>query len=383
MMPVGLMVPIQAALSATLPPSGRTDAAHQPFGPQAQVTICGLEDEVEVMASLQRPKKLSFLGSDGNSYTFLAKPKDDLRKDTRMMEFNLMLNRLLAKHPCSRRDLLYLRTFAVIPLTEECGLVQWVPNTRGIRHILQDLYEASGKFVRRGSQSTHAKIKQVYDKSPDPVVRMEAVVGKMMPPVFHRWLLQTFSEPGAWVKGRTAFTHTAAVWSMVGHVVGLGDRHGENLLLDGTSGDCVHVDFSCLFDKGLDLECPECVPFRCTQNMVDGFGVSGTEGVFINMCEIVLTVLRENKGTLMTVLETFIHDPLLEWTQKKPNQPDTETFSRRSLQRISDRLEGKIVGVGAAPSLPLGPSGQAKRLVEEATSWDNLGRMYIWWMPWF
>ena len=52
---------------------------------------------------------------------------------------------------------------------------------------------------------------------------------------------------------------------MVGHVVGLGDRHGENILLDSTTGDCVHVDFSCLFDKGLDLECPECVPFRCTQ----------------------------------------------------------------------------------------------------------------------
>ena len=48
---------------------------------------------------------------------------------------------------------------------------------------------------------------------------------------------------------RTAFAHTAAVWSMVGHVVGLGDRHGENILLDQESGDCVHVDFSCLFDK--------------------------------------------------------------------------------------------------------------------------------------
>lgn len=31
--------------------------------------------------------------------------------------------------------------------------------------------------------------------------------------------------------------------------MGLGDRHGENILVDASSGDVVHVDFSCLFDR--------------------------------------------------------------------------------------------------------------------------------------
>lgn len=44
---------------------------------------------------------------------------------------------------------------------------------------------------------------------------------------------------------------SAAVWSSVGHVVGLGDRHGENILIHTESGECVHVDFDCLFDKVL------------------------------------------------------------------------------------------------------------------------------------
>ena len=39
------------------------------------------------------------------------------------------------------------------------------------------------------------------------------------------------------------------MWSSVGHVVGLGDRHGENILIHTDSGECVHVDFDCLFDK--------------------------------------------------------------------------------------------------------------------------------------
>lgn len=69
------------------------------------------------------------------------------------------------------------------------------------------------------------------------------------PPVLHRWFLARFPEPATWHRARLAFTRTTAVWSMVGHIVGLGDRHGENILLDATTGDCVHVDFAFLFDR--------------------------------------------------------------------------------------------------------------------------------------
>jgi phosphatidylinositol kinase/protein kinase (PI-3 family) len=55
--------------------------------------------------------------------------------------------------------------------------------------------------------------------------------------------------------------------SMVGHVLGyvsrsrnwktwnfnkiarLGDRHGENILFEESTGGILHVDFNCLFDK--------------------------------------------------------------------------------------------------------------------------------------
>ena len=173
----------------------------------------------------------------------------------------------------------------------------------------------------------------------------------------------------------------------VGHVVGLGDRHGENILLDEVSGDVVHVDFSCLFDKGLELETPEMVPFRLTQNMVDGLGVGGYEGTFMRVCEITLGVLRSHREALMSVLETFVHDPLVEWTKQTkaggaaggrgragdaaPQLEGAEQMAERgqleALEKIRSRLEGVVVGVGAAPSLPLSPQGQARRLIEEVT----------------
>jgi serine/threonine-protein kinase ATR len=99
---------------------------------------------------------------------------------------------------------------------------------------------------------------------PEDVMLKDKIL-PMFPPIFHKWFLTTFSEPAAWFRARVAYAHTTAVWSMVGHIVGLGDRHGENILFDSTSGDCVHVDFGCLFDKGLQLEKPELVPFRLTQ----------------------------------------------------------------------------------------------------------------------
>ncbi|KAL7237094.1 hypothetical protein ACSBR1_020211 [Camellia fascicularis] len=388
MMPLDIIMPIQQSLTVNLPTydTNLTDSLRSDiFSASELPTISGIADEAEILSSLQRPKKVVLLGSDGIERPFLCKPKDDLRKDARMMEFNAMINRLLSKCPESRRRKLYIRTFAVIPLTEDCGMVEWVPHTRGLRHILQDIYISSGKFDR---QKTNPQIKRIYDQCQGKMPEDEMLKNKilpMFPPAFHKWFLNTFSEPAAWFRARVAYAHTTAVWSMVGHIVGLGDRHGENILFDSTTGDCVHVDFSCLFDKGLQLEKPELVPFRLTQNMIDGLGITGYEGVFLRVCEITLSVLRAHRETLMSVLETFIHDPLVEWTKshKSSGVEVQNPHAQRAISNIEARLQGVVVGVGAAPSLPLAVEGQARRLIAEAVSHKNLGKMYIWWMPWF
>jgi serine/threonine-protein kinase ATR len=54
-------------------------------------------DEAQILNSLQKPRKISMRGSDGKIYNALCKPKDDLRKDQRLMEFNNMINRFLKR----------------------------------------------------------------------------------------------------------------------------------------------------------------------------------------------------------------------------------------------------------------------------------------------
>ncbi|KAM1006899.1 hypothetical protein FF1_003540 [Malus domestica] len=58
-------------------------------------------------------------------------------------------------------------------------------------------------------------------------------------------------------------------------ISGIGDEAEILSSLQRPKKETVHVDFSCLFDKGLQLEKPELVPFRLTQNMIDGLGITG------------------------------------------------------------------------------------------------------------
>jgi len=192
---------------------------------------------------------------------------------------------------------------------------------------------------------------------------------------------------------------------MVGYILGLGDRHGENILFDISNGECVHVDFSCLFEKGLALAQPEVVPFRLTPNMVDILGVTGTEGAFREVSEVTMKLLREKQDLLMTNLETFLHDPLVEWNTKQSASAAAssdaagaaeQNRNRRPLEathllgRVQAKLNGQggtvrdaMLGVVTSSELPLSVSGQVHRLILDATGVDKLAAMYVWWMAWY
>ena len=60
------------------------------------------------------------------------------------------------------------------------------------------------------------------------------------------WLKSPNAE--VWLDRRTAFTRSLAVMSMVGYILGLGDRHTCNLMLDRDSGEIVHIDFGDCFE---------------------------------------------------------------------------------------------------------------------------------------
>ena len=40
---------------------------------------------------------------------------------------------------------------------------------------------------------------------------------------------------------------------MVGYIIGLGDRHVSNILIDKNTYEVIHIDFGILFEKGNNL----------------------------------------------------------------------------------------------------------------------------------
>lgn len=46
-----------------------------------------------------------------------------------------------------------------------------------------------------------------------------------------------------------AYIRSIAVTSVVGYLVGLGDRHPHNLLLHKSTGEIIHIDLGVAFDQ--------------------------------------------------------------------------------------------------------------------------------------
>ena len=62
--------------------------------------------------------------------------------------------------------------------------------------------------------------------------------------------------------------------SMVGYVLGLGDRHPSNLLLDKNNGKILHIDFGDCFEVAMTREkFPEKIPFRLTRMLIKAMEV--------------------------------------------------------------------------------------------------------------
>lgn len=102
--------------------------------------------------------------------------------------------------------------------------------------------------------------------------------------------------------------------SMVGYILGLGDRHPSNMLLQRQSGKIVHIDFGDCFEVAMKRDkIPERVPFRLTRMFVKAMEACGIQGNYKKTCHLVMKVLRDNRDSLMAILEAFVYDPLLNW----------------------------------------------------------------------
>jgi FKBP12-rapamycin complex-associated protein len=167
-----------------------------------------------------------------------------------------------------------------------------------------------------------------------------------------------FFSSEVWFDRRTNYTRSIATSSMVGYILGLGDRHPSNLMLDRLSGKIVHIDFGDCFDVAKNrVKYPEKIPFRLTRMIVRAMEATGYEGNYRLTCERVLRLLRNNHDSILAVLEAFVYDPVLNWrltesSTRRPNafneRIDTEEDAQQLTGSHSDaisRVKAKLTGL--------------------------------------
>ncbi|GLT98087.1 hypothetical protein SLE2022_156090 [Rubroshorea leprosula] len=279
------------------------------------VTIASFAPQLVVITSKQRPRKLTIHGNDGEDYAFLLKGHEDLRQDERVMQLFGLVNTLLENSRKTAEKDLSIQRYSVIPLSPNSGLIGWVPNCDTLHQLIRE-YRDARKITINQEHKYMLNFAPDYDHLP-LIAKVEVfdysqqnTDGNDLRRVL--WLKSRTSE--VWLERRTNYTRSLAVMSMVGYLLGLGDRHPSNLMLHRYSGKILHIDFGDCFEASMNREkFPEKVPFRLTRMLVKAMEVSGIEGNFRSTCENVMQVLRTNKDSVMAMMEAFVHDPLINW----------------------------------------------------------------------
>ncbi|KAG5638353.1 hypothetical protein H0H81_000486 [Sphagnurus paluster] len=340
---------------------------HTPLDPTLLYNDCPWIDHYESAwkpaGGVNNPKISVCVGTDGIKYIQLFKGEgdDDLRQDAVMEQVFDLVNGILRRDRDTRRRQLNVRDYKVIPLAPQAGIIEFVGNTIPLSRWLPSAHR---RYYPK--DIAHEKISPALGdgrKGMNDERRIQVFrdMQKRVHPVMRHFFTEMHKTPIAWFAMRLNYTRTVATSSIVGHILGLGDRHTSNILIDIVSGQIVHIDLGIAFDQGKLLPIPELVPFRMTRDMVDGMGTSGTSGVFQRCAEETLRVLRDGSEVIMTVLEVFKHDPLHSWTasdtkiqraqKEEPPQDSTKADTTKKPEGSTDAKEQEAPTVAPKPEV--------------------------------
>ncbi|KAI3639291.1 hypothetical protein MIR68_002821 [Amoeboaphelidium protococcarum] len=295
---------------------------------QSDVYIQRLLPEVVILQSKTKPKKISIVGNDGQQYTFLLKGMEDLNLEHRIMQFFKFLNASVL-----RNTKYSLKTYNIIPLGNECGLVEWISDAVPF----YGLYRNHQMRMPSTAFNQNDLKKQQPVAPPNPVEQWRSLFKKSLasfglsrnvhrhevPLKVYRNVWRQLSKdiprrliadehmkvalPSKMLKDcQQQLTESFALTSIVGYILGIGDRHLDNILIDFASNTAVHIDFNLVFDMGQKLRIPETVPFRLTENIVQQFGSAGVDGKFTSACVEILQILRDNSELILVFLSLLL-----------------------------------------------------------------------------
>ncbi|PLB37922.1 phosphatidylinositol 3-kinase VPS34 [Aspergillus candidus] len=253
-----------------------------PLDPEVMVTGC-YPDESNVFKSTLSPLLLTFKTSDGNKYPILFKVGDDLRQDQLVVQIIILMDRLLQNENLD----LKLTPYRILATNATAGAVQFIPST--------SLSAVSAKYK--------SVLAYLQANNPDD------------------------SEPmGVRKETMDTYIKSCAGYCVITYLLGVGDRHLENLLI-APDGHFFHADFG--FILGRDPK-PFAPMMKLCKEMVEGMG--GTTSPlylqFKQYCFTAYITLRKSANLILNLFSLMVD----------ANIPDIRVEPDKAVFKVKERF---------------------------------------------
>ena len=376
-------------------------------------TIAKFASSMDVFPSKQRPKRFAIIGSDGREFWYLLKGHEDLRLDQSVVQLFSLINTFI---PSTMPKIV---TNFILPLSPSVGVIQWIPGSDTMFKLIREYRSSRGLPIDIEARSMISKSIQKFDNL-RPIQRLEILreIAQETPDdalADILWLRSPNAE--TWVKRVSTFSKTSALMSIVGYIIGLGDRHPSNLMIHKYTGSVIHVDFGDCFEFARErVRFPELIPFRLTRFMVKALGPNGIDGSFRKTCLNTIGLVRSRREDVMSSLEIFAHAPMVNGGKSNLNlasaapltststnstnrsssnksayanlfDEDEDEEDEEGVERVFSRICDKINGIDfetiqRPPTIQkLTQDEQVSELIRSATDMYNMAHLYHGWKP--
>jgi len=152
--------------------------------------------------------------------------------------------------------------------------------------------------------------------------------------ILKRSLEHYLNSPEEIIYTKINFLRNFSALSIALYLLGIGDRHLDNYLINTKTCQIYAIDFGFSFGLAYTNIIPELVPFRLTpqiRNVIYPFGIKGI--IRQNMIDV-FSAFKNAKHKILDYCDVFVKEPLLDWT-KSNNFKNMKKFEEKNNNKLN------------------------------------------------